>query len=104
MDLKSVYNIFLSTDFVKSLSISHQFFTIFSWKDRIMLSVYTQMLDSHVIQLVTRSNDTWTRDTGHFLHMNRERKRVLRSCRVEEKGSGDSRRPSWRARSLTTTL
>jgi len=40
MDLKSVYNIFLSTDFVKSLSISHQFFTIFSWKDRIMLSVW----------------------------------------------------------------
>ena len=39
MDLKSVYNIFLSTDFVKSLSISHQFFTIFLCKDRIMLSV-----------------------------------------------------------------
>ena len=45
--------------------------------------------------MVTRSDDTWTRDNGRFLSTSRERERALRSRRVEEKTSGDSRRPSW---------
>ncbi len=33
---------------------------------------------------VTRSDDTWTRDNGHFLSPSRERERALISHRVEE--------------------
>src|SRR6266702_5062117 len=39
MDIKFDHNNFLSTDPVKSLSISQHLFTIFSWKDIIMMSV-----------------------------------------------------------------
>ena len=45
--------------------------------------------------MVTRSDDTWTRDNGCFWSTSRERERALRSCRVEEETGGDSRRPSW---------
>ncbi len=45
--------------------------------------------------MVTRSDDTWTQDNGRFLSTSRERERALISHRVDEKTSGDSRRPSW---------
>ncbi len=42
--------------------------------------------------MITRSDDTWIRDNGR---LGRERERALRSRTIEEKMSGDSRRPSW---------
>ncbi len=70
MDLKSVYNIFLSTDFVKSLSISHQFFTIFSWKDRIMLSVSVKKVLARDSRGIIRNTAAWA-DKDGLLFSNR---------------------------------
>src|SRR6266702_3036535 len=73
------------------------------WESDSMQKSRNSDSDSHVIQGVTRSDDTWMQDNGHFLSTSRERERALRSCRVEEKTSDDSRRPSWGARSSATT-
>ncbi len=58
---------------------------------RLSDGMYTRTLLSHVIHLVTRSDDTWTPNNGHSLaqveskrERERERERSLSSHRIEE--------------------
>jgi len=63
---------------------------------------YTRTLVSHVIYW-SQGPTTLGLETMIFKWIQVEKgKESLQSC-VEEKSSGDSRRPSWRARSSTTT-